>query len=51
MTTAEFQKLNDQRRERNLRELTSDLATLVEAGELTDEQANEWYNHKADQWS
>lgn len=51
MTTVEFQKLNDQRRERNLRELASDLAALVESGDITDQQANEWYNSKADQWA
>jgi hypothetical protein len=38
-------------RERMLRELMSDLANMVEAGELTDQQANEWYNMKADQWA
>ena len=38
-------------RERMLRELMSDLANMVEAGEITDMQANEWYNMKADQWS
>ena len=38
------------RREQMLRELASDLADLVEAGEMTEEQANEWYNAKADQW-
>jgi hypothetical protein len=39
------------RRERMLRELTSDLASLVESGDITDMQANEWYNMKADQWN
>ena len=38
-------------RERMLRELTSDLANLVESGDLTDAQANEWFNMKADQWN
>lgn len=42
---------NDQRRERMLRELMSDLANLVESGDLTDMEANDWYNHKADQWA
>ena len=41
----------DARREQMLRELASDLADLVEAGDLTSEQANEWYNAKADQWA
>lgn len=34
-----------------MRELQSDLADLVEAGELSAEQANEWANEKADQWA
>jgi hypothetical protein len=38
-------------RERMLRELMSNLVLMVEAGDITDEQANEWYNMKADQWS
>lgn len=37
--------------ERMMKELQSDLADMVEAGELTDEQANEWANYKADQWA
>ena len=51
MTTTEFQTQQSQRRERNLRELASDLADLVASGDLTDQQANEWYNDKADQWN
>ena len=39
------------RREQLLRELQSDLADLVRDGDLTDQQANEWYNDKADQWA
>lgn len=41
----------DARREQMLLELASDLADLVEAGEMTDIEANEWYNMKADQWA
>lgn len=37
-------------RDRMLRELWSDLAAMVESGDITDEQANEWYATKADQW-
>jgi len=51
MNEIPFQTLNDQRRERMLRELASDLADLVASGDMTAEQANEWYNAKADQWS
>jgi hypothetical protein len=42
---------NDTKRERMLRELMSDLADMVENGSMTDMQANEWYNMKADQWN
>ena len=38
------------RREQLLKELSSDLAALVRSGDLTDQQANEWYSDKADQW-
>lgn len=41
----------DARREQMLRELASDLADLVESGDMTDQEANEWYNSKADQWA
>jgi len=40
-----------QTRERMLSELMSHLANMVDAGDITDEQANEWYNMKADQWA
>ena len=33
-----------------MRELQSHLADLVEAGQITEQQANEWANHKAEQW-
>jgi hypothetical protein len=39
------------RREQLLRELMSDLCKLVQSGDLTDMEANEWYNAKADQWA
>lgn len=51
VTTTEFQTMNDQRRERMLRELASDLADLVRSGDMTEAEANEWYNRKADQWA
>lgn len=41
---------HDARREQLLAELASDLADLVASGDLTAEQANEWYSSKADQW-
>lgn len=46
-----FTTRQDARREQLLRELASDLADLVEAGEMTDTEANEWLAHKADQWA
>lgn len=42
---------DDARRERMLRELSSTLAQMVEDGDMTDTEANEWYNMKADQWA
>lgn len=39
------------RRVQMMRELQSDLADMVEAGDLTAEQANAWANHKAEQWA
>ena len=50
MTPNDFNKMNDERRERMLRELMSDLGDLVVSGDMTDNEANEWYNMKADQW-
>lgn len=41
----------DARREQMLRELASNLADMVETGDLTEAEANEWYNAKADQWA
>jgi len=40
----------DARREQLLKELASDLADLVESGDMTDMEANEWLAAKADQW-
>ena len=51
MTATEFQKIEEATIARMIRELQSNMADLVEAGEMTAEQANEWVNHKADQWS
>jgi len=44
-------KIEDIRTARMMRELQSHLADLVASGDLTEEQANEWANHKADQWA
>lgn len=46
-----FTVRQDARREQMLKELASDLADLVQSGDLTEEQANEWYSEKADQWN
>ena len=39
------------KREQMLRDLMAHLCDMVAAGEITDMQANEWYNMKADQWA
>jgi hypothetical protein len=36
---------------RMMRELQSNLADQVESGGMTDIEANEWINWKADQWA
>ena len=41
----------DARREQMLKELASDLADLVNTGDLTAEEANIWLAMKADQWA
>ena len=46
-----LERIEDGTIARMLRELQSDMADLVEAGEMTAEEANEWVNHKADQWA
>jgi len=51
ITETEFQTIQDGTRERMLRELASDLADLVRSGDMTDTEANEWFNMKADQWA
>lgn len=40
----------DARTEQLIRELASDLAALVESGDLTEQEANEWMVAKQDQW-
>ena len=51
-TNTETSKLAEcQKIDRMIRELQSDLAGLVETGDMTAEQANEWTNMKADQWA
>ena len=45
-----YEARQDARREQMLRELASDLCDLVESGDLTDIEANEWLSRKADQW-
>lgn len=49
--TATYETRFDARREQMLRELASDLADMVEAGDLTAAEANEWIASKADQWA
>lgn len=45
------QKAEEETIARMMRELQSELCRAVDAGEMTDEQANEWANMKADQWA
>lgn len=46
-----FEARQDARRDQMLSELASDMADLVESGDLTAEEANEWVNRAADRWS
>jgi hypothetical protein len=48
MNTMQFE---DATLARMMRELQSNLADAVEAGDMTDEEANEWANMKAEQWA
>ena len=50
-TTTQWTMAAIEKREQMLRELMSDLCGLVQAGEITDIEANEWYSMKADQWA
>lgn len=45
-----WQARNDARTEQKLRELASDLADRVEAGELSDVDANDHYSRVAARW-
>jgi len=45
-----MEKANAERCARKLRELASDLADLVEGGDLSEAEANEWLARKQDQW-
>lgn len=51
MTTNEMQRAEEQKIERMVRELQLEMAALVAAGEMTADEANEWTNHKADEWN
>ena len=48
--TYQEEQANQQRIDRMIRELQSELCDLVRSGEITDIEANEWVNMKADQW-
>ena len=51
MSTTAWTLAQLNKREQMLRELMDHLCDMVAAGEITDMQANEWYNMKADQWA
>jgi len=50
MSTADMNRTADTAYARRLRELASDLADSVAAGEMTEEQANAWLVAKQEQW-
>lgn len=50
MTQNEFDRMNDALYERKVRELHAQLRDLVEAGAITDAEANEWALMKQEQW-
>lgn len=50
LKTFEIHRIEEATIARLMRELQSDLAALVESGDLTPEEANEWANAKAEQW-
>lgn len=45
-----MERANEERIGRMLRELASNLADLVESGDLSEAEANEWLARKQDQW-
>lgn len=49
MATTQTER-NAARKEQTLRELASDLFAMVEAGDLTEAEANEWLVAKQDQY-
>ena len=51
MTTTQHNTFEEKTISRMLRELQSNLADAVESGDMTDMEANEWFNMKADQWA
>jgi hypothetical protein len=44
-------RIEDARLVQRLHELASNLADAVEANDMTADEANTWYNDKADQWA
>lgn len=51
MSKTEAQRAEETKIQRMLKELASDMAELVRSGDLTEDEANEWVNRKADQWA
>jgi hypothetical protein len=51
MTTTQYNTFEETTISRMLRELQSNLSDAVESGDMTDMEANEWFNMKADQWA
>lgn len=50
MNANDFEKLSTGMYDRKIRELHSDLCDLVESGDMTPAEANEWLVAKQDQW-
>lgn len=46
-----FERFQAAQAERMARELWLDLGASVAAGDMTADEANEWYNRKVEQWA
>lgn len=46
----EIQRIEEGDIERKIRDLQFTMANLVLEGEMTEQEANAWVNHKAEQW-
>ena len=51
MTRNEMHRAEQQKIDRMMRELQRHLSDLVQSGDITPQEANEWANMKAAQWA